>query len=66
MIDDSEPEATIFYSKAEVPVVGLVHQPNHKTFDLQSILPEKCAGALVSQNLCEWSTNNWFNLRPMP
>lgn len=47
-------------------MVGLVHQHNPKTFDLQSILPEKCAKAMLSQNLCEWSTNNWFNLRPLP
>lgn len=41
----------------------MVPQPSNKTFDLQSVLPGKCAGAMVAQNL--WLTNVKFNLWPM-
>ena len=42
-----EPEVVIFYNKVRVLVVGLEHQSSHKTFDLQSVLPERCAGVKV-------------------
>jgi hypothetical protein len=34
-------------------VVGLGHQPSHKTFDLQSILPARCAGVVGQCRACE-------------
>lgn len=39
-------------------------QSSHKTFNLQSVLLARYARAKVPQNLWEWPTNTWFNLRP--
>lgn len=47
-------------------VVGLRHQPRHKTFDLKFDLPKRCAGIKVGQNFWEYQTNDWSNLRLIP
>lgn len=31
-----------------------IHQPSYKTFDPQSVLPARYAGATVEQNLWDW------------
>ena len=36
---DTEPELAIFYNQARLPAVRLEHQPSHKTFRLQCVLP---------------------------
>jgi hypothetical protein len=61
---DMEPEPSTFYNQARLPVVGLGHQPSHKSFNLQPALPARCAGAMVVQNSREWPTTDWSNLRP--
>jgi uncharacterized membrane protein len=40
----------------------LPHIICHKAFDLQFVLPTRCAGAMVAQNVWEWL----INLRPHP
>ena len=50
----------------QLPVMGLVHQSNLKTFNLQSCLPVTCADAMEVQNLGEQPTNDWSNLSPGP
>lgn len=40
---DTEPELTIFCNQVSLPVDRLGHQPSHRIFDLQSILPTRCA-----------------------
>ena len=39
-----------------------------KNFDLQSVLPARHAGAIVTvaQNLCKWPIHDWSNFGPMP
>jgi hypothetical protein len=39
--------------------------PNHKSFDWQSVLPARCTGAMMVQNLGVWPTKVWFNLMPL-
>lgn len=56
----------VFCNQARLSVVGLENQPSHKTYDLQSILSARCAGSIMTENVWEWSTNIWFNLKPMP
>lgn len=59
-----EPEPTIFCNQARIPVVGRRYQPNRKTFHLRFILPAKCAGLAVPQNLWEWpKTDGWIQLK---
>lgn len=36
---------------------------NLATNDLRSVLPTKLVGAMVVQNLCDWVTNNKFNMK---
>lgn len=48
---DMDPKVAIFYNKAKLLAVGMVHQPSHKTFYLKSVLPAKCAQTRVAQNL---------------
>lgn len=61
-----ESEIPFFCNHARFSVFRLGHQPNHKTFDLKFFLPVGCAGAMVTQNLLEWPTNNFFKLRHTP
>jgi len=39
-----EPEVVIFCNQARPQVEGLGHQPRHKTFDLQLVLPVEYSG----------------------
>lgn len=48
---DMESELAIFCDQARLPLEGLGHKPSHKTFDLQFVLPTKCAVVKVAQNL---------------
>ena len=41
-------------------------KPSHKTFDLQCVLPMRCARIMVAQNLQEQPTNVSSDLRPTP
>jgi hypothetical protein len=63
---DMEPEPVIFCNQARCPVVGLGHQPSHKTFELKSVPPEISAGVMEAQNLWEWPSNDLSNSRPVP
>jgi hypothetical protein len=49
-----EPELAIFCNQASLPVVRLGHQPSHKTFDLQFVLPARCAGAELAGVANQW------------
>ena len=60
-----EAEQAIFYNQARLPSVEQGHQSSHKSLDLQSVLPARCAGVMVAPNLWEWPTNDWSNLRLM-
>jgi hypothetical protein len=51
-------ELAIFYNQASLPREGLGHQLSHKTFNLQFVLPTKCAGVKMAQNLWEWPTGS--------
>jgi hypothetical protein len=62
----TDPELSIFSYQARLLVAGLGYQPSHKTFYLQSVLPARYAGAMVTKNLWKWPTNDLFNLRPIP
>jgi hypothetical protein len=55
---DTEPEAAILCNQARLPMEELGHQTSHKSFDLQLVLPTRCAGVKVVQKLWEWPTNN--------
>lgn len=57
---DTEPRLVIFYKQASLLAVHLGHQSSHKTFDLQLSCLQSVL-AMVSQNLWEWSTNDWPN-----
>lgn len=59
---DIEPEQGIFYYQSMLPAMGQGHQTSHKTFNLQSVLPERCAGVLEGQNSWEWPINVCSNL----
>lgn len=61
-----EPEPTIFCNQARIPVVGRRYQPNRKTFHLRFILPAKCAGLAVPQNLWEWPKTDGSSSRVLP
>lgn len=39
-----EPEPAVFYNQARLPKEGLGHQPSHKTFNLQFVLPIRYRG----------------------
>ena len=54
------------WNQARHSTVWPGHQPSHKTFDLQSVLPPRCSAIMVMQNLLEWSTKDLSNLRPTP
>lgn len=54
--------AIIFCKQAKLTVVGLEHQPSHKTFSPKPIQPRRYAGTTVAQNLWESSTNYRSNL----
>ena len=49
--EDAELELSIFCNQTMLSVVELEHQPSHKTFNLQSVLPEIYAGKMVAPNL---------------
>jgi hypothetical protein len=51
---NTEPELAIFCNRARIVAVRLGNLPSHKTFDLQSVLPIRCAGVMVAQNLWDW------------
>lgn len=47
----------------QVPVVSLGCHPSHKTFDLQLLLPARCAGGVMVWNLWEWPTTDCSHKR---
>ena len=47
---DTEPEPAIFYNQAIPQMEGLGHQPSHKTFDLQFVLPAEFSGTRAYYN----------------
>ena len=58
-------ELAISYNQVRLSVEVLGHQANHKTFDLQFVLPTRCVGVKVVQKL--WVTNQWLaQLRSVP
>lgn len=63
---DTEPEPPISCNQARIAVEDLGHQLSHKNFDLQFVLPRRCAGVKGAKKLWEWPTNDWSNLRTMP
>lgn len=48
-----------------LPVMGQGDQPSNKTFDLQYVLPARCAGTMVAWSLQEWPINDWSILGPI-
>lgn len=46
---DTEPEPDIFSNQTRLPVMGLEHQPRHRTF----VLPARCAVLMAALNLWE-------------
>ena len=63
---DMEPELGISCNQARLPVEAQAHQPSHKTFALQFVLPVDCAGVKMEQREREWTSNDWSSLRPRP
>jgi hypothetical protein len=58
-MEDPEPELAISYNKARLPKEGLWHQPTHKTFDLQCVLPTRCVGIKGCTEIVG-ITNEWL------
>lgn len=65
-MEDTETETAIFCNLVKFAEVGLGHQPNHKTLSLQYFLPARYAVEMQDQNLLEWPTNEWSDLKPKP
>jgi hypothetical protein len=61
---DMETEAAIscYHTRFAIEVLG---HCSHKNFNLQFVLPIRCAGVKMEQKLRE-RPNNWFGLRPIP
>lgn len=51
VIGGMETEQIIFCNQVILPQEELGHQANHKTFNLQSVLPASYAGVNVAQKL---------------
>lgn len=66
-MEDMEPEEDIFYNQAIFPIFGLVYQPNHKTYNPQHILSERCAVAMVVPRIL-WNelASVWYDFNSMP
>jgi hypothetical protein len=52
-MEDLEPETVSFCNQERLPKEGLGHQPSHKTFNQQFVLPTRYAGVKVVQKLKE-------------
>jgi hypothetical protein len=48
---DTESELLVFYNQARLAAVELSHQPRHKAFNTQSVLPTRYARVMVVQNM---------------
>ena len=48
VMGDMEPELTISYNQARLPVEGLGHQSGNKTLDIQFVLPIRYTGIKVT------------------
>lgn len=46
----------LFSNKERLPVERLVHQPSPNVFNIQSVMPTRCAWVKVKQNLWESPT----------
>lgn len=66
MEDAESVEPASFWNQTRFPVVKLENQPSHETFDPQPVLPRRCIGAVVTQSLWEWVTNDRTTLRATP
>lgn len=55
---NTEPKLGILCNQVKLPVVGLGHQTNYKTYNLQFVLSEGYAGIAVALNLWEWPIND--------
>lgn len=42
------------------------HEPSHKMFHLQPIIPQRCTASNIVPNLWEWPINIWFKVKPVP
>lgn len=63
-MENSEPELADLCNQEKLSEMTLGYRLSHKTFNLQSILPASCTGAVEAQNLWEWPTDDQSNLRP--
>lgn len=57
-IEATEPDPSLFCNHGRLLVVVLGHQHSHTTFDLQYVLPSRCAETMVTQN--KWKV--YFNV----
>lgn len=57
-----EPSPNICYP-ARFLVMGLVHQPCHKSFDLSFVVPPRYTMLMKVKILWKWKTNDWSNSR---
>lgn len=55
--EDMNPEPTILCNQSRFSVVGLGHQSIHKIYDLQLVLPSRCAQGVVVQGFLIGMTN---------